>query len=672
MATVLVVDDSATSREVARATLDHAGHRILEASNGREALTMAAQNSLELIITDLLMPGMDGYAFVRELRANTTTADIPVLFYTANYRPEEARPLAEAYGVATVLAKSAEPDELLAAVDVALRLRPSAPAPDHSSADDGASLTTRHLHMVHAKLVEKTFALDESQAQLSTVAELSPFGIVVGTSGGVATYVNPRLVEITRLPAAELLGTGWLRCLPEHRWAEMLDPGDLGGDPRRCRHRFPLGHGPPRWLDAAIRHMSDDDRNQAGFVAMIDDVTAVVEAEERQRAEAREREVEERRQIAERFDGLARVAGAVAHDFNNLLNVILSFDELVQEAVGEAVGAEFTEAQAQAIRDDLRRINDAGQRAAHLAHQLLTFGGREIVRPMVIDVADVLPDLRDDVARSIGRHVVISADLPTDLHRILVDGRQIRQVLLNLVANAVDATADGSPVVIRASNDARPTGAAGGSVHIEVIDTGTGMPPEVARHAMEPFFTTKANGQGAGLGLATAYGIVKQAGGELRIESESGRGTAVHLYLPATTDSGVTVRRSAGPTASTDRTILVAEDEDDLREVATRILTSAGYRVLSAANGEEALAVAEAYGDSIDALLTDVVMPRMNGRELAQALRRSRPEMPILFMSGYAAPLMTDQGLLEPDVTVLGKPFTKAQLLEMVHTVLSI
>jgi two-component system, cell cycle sensor histidine kinase and response regulator CckA len=674
MATVLVVDDSATSREVARATLDHAGHRVIEASNGRDALVLACSTHPELIITDLLMPGLDGYGFVRELRANTATADIPVLFYTANYRPDEARPLAEAYGVATVLAKSAPPDELVSTVDQALRHRPSPNPVDAPGGDSGASLTSRHLHMVHAKLVEKAHALDESKAQLSTVAELSPFGIVVGTAGGMATYVNCRLVQITQIPAEELLGHGWLRCLPRDRWPGVLDPSGPPDDSLRCRGHIQLADGSRRWLDAAIRQVSDREQNRSGFVAMIDDVTAVVAADERRRAEERERDVEERRRITERFDSLARLSVAVAHDLNNLLNVILAFDEFLDETVGGAVGTEFTGAQAQAIRGDLARINDAGRRAARLAHQLLAFGGCEIVQPTVIDIADVIRDLRRAVAQSLGPHVAFHTDVATDLHRVHADGGQLCQVLLNLVTNAVDAMPDGGQVLLRAANasgSGEGDGIAGDSVHIEVIDAGTGMAPEVLDHAMEPFFTTKPGGPGAGLGLATAYGIVRQFGGQLSIESAPGHGTTVHLHLPATTESAETVSRDAPSVGSTGRTVLVAEDEHDLREVATRILTSAGYRVLAAGDGEEALAVAEAYDGTIDIVLSDVVMPKMNGRELAEALHGTRPATPVLFMSGYAAPLMTDQGLLEPGVTVLGKPFTKAQLLDLLHTTLA-
>jgi PAS domain S-box-containing protein len=661
MATVLIVDDRAASREVVRATLDHGGHQVIEAADGELALALVQERHPDLIIADVLMPGMDGYGFVRELRADPATAGTPVLFYTANYRPEEAGPLAEAYGVATVLPKSASPLELLAAVDDELRRRP----PPLTGRPD--ALLSQHLHTVNAKLLEKVDSLHESQAQLSTIAELSPVGIAVGTAGAMATYANPRLAEIAGTAASELLGTGWLRCLPAECRADLLAPGPGGGESTRRRGRVRLGDE-TRWIDAVIRRTADGDGNLTGFVAVIDDVTSVVAEQLRRRAEEREREVEERRQITERLDSLAHMSGAVAHDFNNLLNVILSFGEFVADAVSTAVGARLTEVQATAIRADLDRIGHAGRRAAHLAHQLLTFGGREVVQPVVVDVNAIVRQVCRMIDGSIGRQVTLRTLLDPGLRRVRIDGKQLGQVLLNLAINARDAMPAGGELAIRTGNAPGPDGE---SVHIEVTDTGEGMAPEVVRRAVEPFFTTRPRGQGTGLGLATAYGIVRQAGGELDIDSTVGRGTTVHIYLPATEEPvSAAGRPPAGP-GPTGRTILVVEDEDGVREVAIRILDTAGYTVLAAANGEEALAIAGGFQAPIDAVLTDVVMPRMNGAELADALRATRPETPILYMSGYAAPLMTQQGLLEPGVTVLGKPFTRSQLLDALSTTLA-
>ena len=673
MATVLVVDDRAASREVARAALDHGGHRVIEASGGRQALTLAKNSRPDIVLADVLMPGMDGYQLVRELRADPDTAGIPVLFFSANYRQDEAQPLATTLGVSKILPKDARPEELLDAVAEALHSHPRHAAPA------GTDFGRQHSSAVNAKLVEKAQALDESEARFAAMAQASPVGIVIAGPQGLASYVNPRLSEIIQAPAAELLGEGWLRCLGhDQREAFRAGPGQpppsLNG--QRQHEHLTLPGGQERWLTVLIRPVRDSEQDVAGFVAMIDDVTAVVEAEERRRAEERDRESEARRQATARFDSLARLAGGVAHDFNNLLNIIMSFDQFVKEAVTAASGTELTGTQAQAILSDVDQIYTAGQRAAHLTHQLLTFGSRDVVKPAVVDVNVLVSEVRDTIARTVDQHVTITTRLDPHLRRVRADGRQICQVLLNLAVNARDAMPDGGSLHFETSNAPAATSGqaalpAGEHVHIAVTDTGHGMSPATAAQAMEPFFTTKPAGQGGGLGLATSYGIIKQAGGELAIDSAPGRGTTIHIHLPA---AGQPADAAADVTAappSDGQTILVADDEDGLRQVVTRILSGAGYHVLAAPNGQEALGAAERHDGVIHALLTDVVMPAMNGRELAGALQKSRPGTPVLYMSGYAAPIMTGAGMLDPGVTVVSKPFTKAQLLTALNATLN-
>jgi len=673
MTTVLVVDDRATNREIARAALDDGGYQVIEAAEGRQALALAKAYHPDVVLTDVLMPGMDGYEFVRELRGDPDTTDIPVLFYTANYSQDEALPLAATVGVSKILSKSGDPLDLLRAVEEALH---DHPAPVGITDGD---FQTQHNYAVNTKLLEKVQALDESEARFATMAEASPMGIVIGDPQGRATYVNPRLSEITRTLPAALLGQGWQQYLShEHRQALRADPDlNLGPDGLRHRAQITLPDGQTRFLTVLIQPVRDSESTVTGFVAMIDDITATVEADEHQRAKEREREGESRQQITARFDSLARLAGGVAHDFNNMLNVILSFDEFIKESVKEASGTLLSDDRANAILADAEQIYRAGQRAAHITHQLLTFGGREVVTPTPIDVNALVGEVRDMIAGTIGRHITITTHLDPRLHHVLADANQLTQILINLAVNAREAMPDGGQLHLETANtrtDTSPhiaTLATGDYVHIAIADTGHGMSAEVAHQAMEPFYTTKPRGQSTGLGLATSYGVIKQAGGELVIQSAPGEGTTLHIYLPAAHRPVPTTTHAPTASASAGQTILVAEDEDGVRDVVTRILTRAGYTVLAAPNGREALTIAEHHTDIIDALLTDVVMPVMNGRELAEAVHHLRPDIPVLYMSGYAAPLMTEQGLLGPGVTVLGKPFTKTELLAAVGTLTS-
>ncbi|HLL64644.1 MAG TPA: response regulator [Micromonosporaceae bacterium] len=670
MATVLIVDDHATNREVARATLDLGGHHVIEATEGQQALAMARAVHPDVILTDVVMPGMDGYELAHALRTDAGTADIPVLFYTANYSPAEAQPIATAYGVAQVLAKSADPLELLTAVEQALH---HDPAP--LKTDDG--LTTGHLRTVNAKLIEKILALDESEARFEAFAELAPVGIAFGGSDLHATYVNTRLSEITATATADLLGPGWLRCLAPAGQSELRNSDTLLAGTATYAGPVILSPGMQRHLQVVVRPLNDHG-DPGGFIAVITDVTPLIEAERRRHAEERDREIEERRQIAQRFDSLARLSGAVAHDFNNMLGVILSFGEFVEEAVVDTVDQPLTAAKVETILHDLDQVTRAGKRAAHLAHQLLTFGGKEVMQPTVINLNAIVEEVCGMLATAVGGQITVTTRLDPHLRNTRTDASQLCQVLFNLAINARDAMPRGGALVFRSTNktDAdtgpRAGGAPGGEyVHIAVTDNGDGMPPEVIDRAMEPFFTTKAKGQGTGLGLATAYGVIKQAGGDLIIDSAVGRGTTIHLYLPATDEPTHTSQPAATAQTPAGHTILLAEDEDGLRHAAVRILTNAGYHVLNAANGQDALTLARQHNGPIHGLLTDVVMPHMNGPTLAAALSIERPGTPVLYMSGYAAPLMTEQGLLEPDVTVLGKPFTKDELLTALNTALT-
>ncbi|MEU8662233.1 hybrid sensor histidine kinase/response regulator [Actinoplanes philippinensis] len=651
MATVLVVDDRATNREVARITLDDGGHQVIEATAGAEALELARRLHPDIVLADVVMPGMDGYEFVHRLRADTRTAGIPVLLYTANFRPDEAAPLAAAYGVTQVVSKSADPADLLVAIDHALHSDPATAA--GGPGDAGAE----HLRAVNAKLVEKALALDESEARFAALADVSPVGIVSGPHGLHATYTNPRLSDITGLTAAELQGPGWLRCLTGVDRDELITHGLPGGQ-AGYYGEIHLGPDQRRWLHTTIRRIDDAETAPGGFVATVDDVTSVVEAEQRRHAE-------ERRRIAERFDGLARLSGAVAHDFNNMLNIVLSFTEFTADAVQDATGAPLTGDAAAAILADLDRISTAGKRAAYLAHQLLTFGGREVVALTVLDPNAVVAEVTA-LLGSPGPHITVDTDLQPGVRHVRADRAKLTQVLINLATNARDAMPDGGVLTFTSRDAGRD-----GYVHLTVHDTGHGMSPDVLDRAVEPFFSTKPKGHGTGLGLATAYGIVRQSGGELALESQSGHGTTVHLRLPATDEPVAHISAPVTGSAGTGHTVLVADDEDGVREAARRILSRAGYTVLTAADGRQALEIARHHPGRIDAVLSDVVMPHYNGPELAAALRGELPAVPVLYMSGYADPLMSEQGLLDPSVTVVGKPFTAEQLLTALHTVLT-
>ncbi|GAA2517728.1 ATP-binding response regulator [Pilimelia columellifera] len=670
MSTVLVVvDDGTVSREVVRSALAHGGRRVIEAADGRSALAAARHHHPDAVVADLPMPGMDGYDFVSQLRVDPATADIPVLFHTANYQPDEAAPLAEAYGVHRVLPKSASPQELLDAVESAVRASPR----PHAFTEAGGSvlpsgLAVQHLRTINTKLVEKARALDESEARLATIAELSPVGIVVGDREGLAGYVNPQFCTITQAPAGELLGAGWLAYLPEEHRQEISGGSLATAAAGRRLGEVTCADGRTHWLSSTLQQVTDG-AHVTGFVAMVDDVTTLIENE-------RLRSAEEQQRANERFHGLARLGGVIAHDFNNLLNIIASFTELITEEIGDTAGSVLADTRADALRADLERIDDACRRGAKLTRQLLALGGREAVQ---VTSLDVTPVLREALAEaSVPTTVTVDAPLPTTPRMVNMDGDRMRDALRGIIVNAAEAMPDGGrltltvdAVRLSAPDPAQTQLKPGGYVQIVIADTGIGMTPDVAARATEPFYTVGKEGHRPGLGLATAYGTLRQLGGGLSVRSESGRGTKVTVFLPAArepVDPALTSGDGPAPAAAT---VLLAEDEEGLRAAVERMLTRAGYDVIGGADGEQALSAAAAHAGPIDILLTDVVMPRMNGPQLAERIRQTRSDLPVLYMSGFAAPLMTAEGVLPAGVTVVNKPFSREVLLATLRAALT-
>ena len=377
-----------------------------------------------------------------------------------------------------------------------------------------------------------------------------------------------------------------------------------------------------------------------------------------------EREREQRSAHKERLALIGQLAGGVAHDFNNLLLIILNCAELVERSVVDS-----------SVREDLGLIRQAAERAKELTRQLLAFARREVVKPRVVALPDLVESMEKMLAPMLGAHVRLRTLLARDMSPVLIDPVKLEQVVMNLVLNARDAMPGGGELSIETraveldEAAARAEGLPSGRYALlRVADTGVGMSPEVAARVFEPFFTTKEQGKGTGLGLATAYGVVTQAGGALSVRSKRGAGSAFSVYLPETTmrseaDPGPTAAEAAGGR----ETILLAEDEPAVRRLTKRLLVAAGYSVIDAESGTAALAAAE--GRSIDLLLTDLVMPGMSGRELSRRLLQRRPGLPVVYMSGY----VRDDVALDAGSRTwfLSKPFTVDELYARIREALA-
>ena len=419
---------------------------------------------------------------------------------------------------------------------------------------------------------------------------------------------------------------------------------------------------------AALNMMQDAVDSRIQLEALNADL--LHEAAERRRAEAETAVAEEQLRQGQKIEAIGRLAGGVAHDFNNILGVISGFGELALEALAPDHPAQSS----------LDEVLAAAKRAAGLTRQLLAFSRKQVMRPETVDLNPLTRELERMLRPLLGEDIELRLELGEGVGTVVVDPSQIQQVIMNLAINARDAMPQGGTLTIETANtefaedytDTHPPAVPGRFVMLAVSDTGAGMDAETRERCFEPFFTTKPEGEGTGLGLSTVYGIVKQNGGYVWVYSEPGKGTAFKIYLPR-------VDLPAGPSSIVDsrpeattgtETILVVEDTEGLRRMIRRMLEGIGYTVLVAADGEEALALAADHSGAIDLLLTDVVMPKLGGAELANHLAARRPGLRVLFMSGYTQGAIAQHGVLLEGVSLLEKPFSRTDLTRAVREAL--
>ncbi|KUL27906.1 ATP-binding protein [Actinoplanes awajinensis] len=497
------------------------------------------------------------------------------------------------------------------------------------------------------------------RATLATVVEHSDDAIIGLTPDGTVTAWNGGAVRLFGYTAEEMLGR------PATMLADEAGAGQQYATLARIRDgersiayeaRRVGRDGAPVDVSLVITPIHDQAGTVIGVSVVARDITAAKENAERQQA------VQERTQQAQRMESLGNLAGGVAHDFNNILAIIGNYTEFAIEETADLPG----------VQADLIQVRTAVERATNLTRQLLTFTRGDAIQPRNVALNPALAEIRAMLERTIGEHitlVTVPSAAPLTVH---ADPGQLQQVLLNLAINARDAMPEGGTLVLEANAadldghelNMQPPLPAGRYARLLISDTGEGMPPEVVARIFEPFFTTKPCGKGTGLGLATVYGIVTEAGGSVNLYSEPGVGTTFRIYLPLVDAPGDPEQETARPVAprrGEGRVVLVVEDEVALSRIITRILTENDYWVVTAPDGRQALAQFDQHG--CDLLLTDVIMPEMSGPRLAELLTERRPGLPVIYMSGYSNGLLGSTHVLDGDITFIEKPFTAAELL---------
>ena len=634
---LLVVDDAREHarmvEEFIRATDAWADANVRIATSYDEALAAFKEQPFDVAFFDYLLGARDGLSLLRQIRQKGI--DTPVIMLTGR-GAEDVAVEAMKTGAADYLSKANLTIEALES-------------------------SIRHALALHAEERQRWHveaALRASEERFRALVENSSDALFLIDAVGRVTYLSPSSVRHLGWTAEQMVGRSYFdfvhpddREIAGARMAESLStPGATIVEEIRFHH----ADGTWRIMEGLSVNRLDDPA-VGGIVVNMRDLT------DRRKLEAQLRQ-------AQKMEAVGQLAGGVAHDFNNLLTAILGYCQLMLDELPDE----------DPLRLDLLEIQSAGDRAASLTRQLLAFSRRQMLQPQVVDINTLVTQLEKLLRRLISEDVDLVMVLEPDLHPVTVDPASVEQILVNLAVNARDAMPTGGRLTIETANVELDSTYAvmhvamqpGPYVMLAVSDTGAGMDAATRARVFEPFFTTREQGKGSGLGLATVYGMVKQSGGYIWVYSEPGHGTVFKVYLPPTA-ARATALPAAGDqvSAPAGETVLLVEDEDAVRALTREVLRRHGYAVLEARHGVDALRVAEQHADEIQLLITDVVMPHMSGRELSERLLLVRPQMRTLFMSGY-----TDHALLPEDLTpgaeFLQKPFTPQVLARRVRRIL--
>jgi PAS domain S-box-containing protein len=517
------------------------------------------------------------------------------------------------------------------------------------------------LDITERKLAE--MALQKSEEEYKLLVNNLPATVFKGYPDWTVDFYDDKVEELTGYPKAEfdsrrLSGLDLILKEDVDRRKDGIRKALHGSGQSEMEYRIRHKDGRIIWIHSRDKIILDAKGRIDHIRSVLFDITA-------------RKHLEDQLLQSQKMEMVGRLAGGVAHDFNNLLTAIIGYCDLLRKRVGTN----------QVLLNDIEQIHRAGERAASLTRQLLAFSRKQVLQPKILDLNLVIADMERMLRRLIGEDIDLATVLESNLGRVRADPGQIEQVIMNLAVNARDAMPKGGRLTIETANveldsaytqmvvDFKP----GPYVMIAVSDTGSGMDEETVARIFEPFFTTKGEGEGTGLGLSTTYGIVKQSGGHIWVKSELGRGTTFRVYLPRESGGGEPAFHDLAVPHTLEEgseTVLLVDDDDMVRALATEILRRCGYTLLAAGHGEEAVRISSAFGGPIDLLVTDVVMPGMSGIELAGRLTASIPSLKVIYITGYTATSLDRAGILKAGVNLLQKPFSPASLAKKVREVL--
>jgi two-component system cell cycle sensor histidine kinase/response regulator CckA len=654
---ILVVDDDADQLDLVSRLLRHAGFSVQAARDALTGFDLAKALIPDLVISDVAMPNIDGIEFCNMIRADTQLSNTPVLLVSAIRKETET--------IVQGLYKGAD-DYLEIPYDPAI-------------------LVAKVIRLVEVNRIADKLHEEKERLRLAIAAArmgLWEWNII----NGEVYWSGERIHGLAPDSFSGTLESYLDQILPEDRElvrSSLMKSAAEGSD-HDIEYRTLSPDNRVHWVQGRGALIRNRMGKPVKMIGLCMDITARKQSEKRlqtshdelerriEQRTAESKSLEEQLLQSQKLEAVGRLAGGIAHDFNNLLTVIFGYAELSRDRLQAD----------DPLRRNLDEILRAGNRAAALTRQLLAFSRKQVMQPKVIDLNALIADLERMLARMIGEDIELRTTLQKGLGCVRADPGQMEQVIMNLVVNARDALPAGGKVTIETANIYLDKAYAadhvavppGRYVMLAVSDNGIGMNEETQQHIFEPFFTTKEVGKGTGLGLSTVYGIVKQSEGNIWVYSEPGKGTTVKTYLPRVDESADEYQR---PAALADlprgnETIILVEDDETVRKLAREVLETCGYRVLEAADATIALLICDQHPEAIHLLLADVVMPEMSGRDVANQLLSQRPQLRVLFMSGYTDDAIVHHGVLDEGMNFIQKPFTPDALAVKVRQALDV
>lgn len=686
---ILIVDDRIDNNYMLKSLFSGKGHEVLAAMNGKEALNILQSEAVDVIFSDILMPVMDGFTLCREVRKSEKHKYIPFVFYTATYTGAKDEELATKVGANAFLIKPADPRVIMETLENVIK---------DNSAERKEILGSEENEQEVQKLYSERLVRKLEQKMLETEQET-----IARKQAMKALQRNDRLLKATQR-VANMGGWEWDVARKKMYWTDqvfLIHDLDLAlhididdrtmfelcmqcytdTDKKKIKCSFvncyinaipyafegwiTTKKGNRKYICTAGTPITKNGKvtNVYGY---FQDQT------ERKSIEIEENNLKEQLTQAQKLITIGQLAGGVAHDFNNILTVIL----------GNAENALYQVVADCPVKSDLEEIMKAGQRASTVTRQLLAFSRKQIVQPEPLLLNQIVDDMSKMIRRLIGENIEVVIDCDKDLGYVKSDVGQMEQVILNLVINASDAMPEGGTLTISLKNYTTdsdflkqyPNIRPGRYVLLTVSDTGIGMDEETLSHIFEPFFTTKGNHKGTGLGLVTVYRIIQSTSGYVKVNSAPGKGTSFKILYPVTEESpevAITERPKPKIVGHLEA-VIVVEDDEQIRTLTAKTVTKLGYKVLTCVSGDDALIKLEKNGLKPDLIISNVIMPGINGIAFAAEIKKKLPGTKIILMSGYSDNFLHQYGDITPDIYFLAKPFTRSELETAIHKQLSV